>query len=174
MKPTKPMTLTDRLQAARRAATAAKIALRHAKNEAADFLTWFTSGTDYDALGKNAKARELAFAELLAKDERGHKYESAVREAENESDLAQCALDCVLDEVKEGRDRTWAILADWASTRTASGQTGSRERAGQEIVKEQVETSLTDALTEYHEQYGGEMPSQDVPPPETDEYSIPF
>jgi len=135
--------LTERLQEARRDAVAAKIALRHAKNEASDFLTWFQSaGCDYDAGGKNVKARELTFAKLLAKDERAHNHEQALRNAEDTHDLAQLELDCVLDEVKAERDQTWAKMADWMSGRTVSGKMGSLERSGEEMLKEQVEAAF--------------------------------
>lgn len=157
-------TLTDRLREARQAAVKAKITLRHAENDRDDFLTWFNANVDYTGLGKNAKARDLAFAELLAKDGRAHKYETAVRDAEDAFDEADTELSCVLDEMKAGRDRTWAILAEWVSTRTASGQMGSRERAGQEVLEEQVETTLAGDLADYHSLYCDQEECTPLPP----------
>ena len=43
--------LTEQLKEARVAATLAHIALRHANEDAADYLTWFGSQVDYTALG---------------------------------------------------------------------------------------------------------------------------
>lgn len=179
MKTTTPKTLIERLQTARQEAVATKIVLRQAKNDVGDFLAWFASDCDYDGGGKNQKAREIAFAKLLAENKRASELENAVRKAEDENDLTQCALDCVLDEVKAGRDRTWTILAEWASAHTASaclrrqGQMGSRERAGQEMLKEQVETALNEDLgygrTPYGEQIGRTSQVSLLPEPGKDE-----
>ncbi|MDY7080476.1 MAG: hypothetical protein SXV54_26655 [Chloroflexota bacterium] len=139
------MTLTEQLWAAREAATEAKIALRHAKNEAADFLTWFTSSIDYDALGKNAPARKLAFEELLAKDERAHKYECAVRIAEDAKDRADCELSCLLDERHAREIEIWAILAQAYQKRTAF-EMPAKENAGRDLLKTNVEYDVADAV----------------------------
>jgi len=152
---------SERLTEARRAATSARIALRHAKYDRDDHLTWFNSSVDYTALGKNADARKLAFAKMLTKDERCVEIEIAVREAEDDFDNAETALACVLDEAKAGRDNTWAVLAEWVSTRTVSGQMKTREQAGREIAKEQVGTSLKQSLAEYQERYGDTVSGDD-------------
>lgn len=43
----------------------AKIELKRAKEELEDFQNALRSSCDYNALGKNAQAREIAFSEVL-------------------------------------------------------------------------------------------------------------
>lgn len=141
--------MTEQLRETRETATNAKIALRHAEDAAADYLTWFNSSVDYDALGKNAKSRELAFNELLAKDGRAINFEKAVRAAQDAKDMADFELECLFDDIKADNARTWATLADWVRGRTTSGRMGSPEHAGQEILKEQVEGAVDEDWEEW-------------------------
>lgn len=131
--------MNEILRKARKAAVNAKIALRHAENDAGDYLIWFDGQNDYTALGKNDTARKKAHAELLAADKRAVELELAVRDAEDTKDRSDLDLEIALDDVKEGRDRTWAILAEWVKGRSASGRMRDVSHAGEEMLREQVE-----------------------------------
>lgn len=138
--------MTEQLRTAREAATRAKIALRHAEDDAADYLTWFNSSVNYTALGKNDPARKLVLNELLAKDGRAIKFEQNLRACQDTKDLADCELECLFDDIKAEDRKTWATLADWVRGRTTSGRMGSLERAGKEILEEQVEYEMENPL----------------------------
>lgn len=179
----KTTSLLNRLQEARRLATEAKITLRHAKNVRSDHHVYLLGGLEggYDGLGKNADARKLALAGLLAKDEHARKYEDAVQDAENTFDYADTELACVLDEKHIANDQTWAILADWVRDRTGHQMSG-RDRAGREMLEEQVEKqvekTLADELEEYQRYDDVDLETEaeedyDLPP-ELDDYKAPF
>jgi len=104
------MTLTEQLRDAREDAKDTKIALRHAKDGAADYLVWFDGQTNFTALGKNDPARKKARAELLAKDARAIKFELAVRDCQDNADDADCELECLLDEVKARVDTGYSVI----------------------------------------------------------------
>ena len=73
---------------------------------------------------------------------RAVELELTVRDVEDKKDHADCDLEIVLDDVKDGRDRTWAILAEWVKGRSVSGRMGDLARAGEEILKERTEDEI--------------------------------
>lgn len=105
--------LTSRITDARRKLVSAKLMHRDAGNDRADYETAKTAGMDYNGLGSNAKAREVAFADLLRQDEKHQDLLQYERSTQAKMEQAEVELECLLDERRAVENETWAKLADY-------------------------------------------------------------
>lgn len=90
----------------------AKIELRTAKQQLEDAENARRAGCDYNGLGKNAQAREIAFAEILRDDADYQALRFGLEASQNFHDRKQAILEQALDLRRAYEHTTYARLAE--------------------------------------------------------------
>jgi len=96
----------------RRALCEAKIELKQLQQEYDDALVSVRSQANYEDLGKNEKARDIALAAIILHNERITTLKRRVAAQEARVMRLESELEILLDERRAAELRTWARLAD--------------------------------------------------------------
>lgn len=144
--------MDSNLAEARQVYVEAKINLRHAEDALKDAETAFVATLDYKELGSSNPIRDQAMAELLRIDEIIAKLRQAQRQAEDDADRAEVALEIALDERRAAEGTTWAQLADYLRGRV--DHVGRESQAARTVIQESTGEILERQITEYQRRFG--------------------